>query len=101
MKTRIDFCALDAVGELMEFLREHWSANHILARSREVLDWQHRNEAEGRYNFLVARDEGGRIVGVLGFIPSSRYDPSLARDETVWLALWKVVQGYSAGLGLL
>jgi hypothetical protein len=102
MATRLDYCALGAADELMAFIREHWSAGHVLSRSRALLDWQHRDEAAGRYNFLVARNDGGGIVGILGFIPSSRYDPALgAGDETIWLTTWKVIHGYSAGLGLM
>lgn len=102
MPIRLEFCALDAVDELMGFLRDHWSETHVLARRRDVLDWQHRDEAAGRYNFLLARDDADAIVGMLGFIPSSRYDPALAAgDETVWLTTWKVVEGRAAGLGLM
>ena len=101
MTITLDFVGLDEAGELMAFIRDHWSARHVLARSRAMLDWQHRDEAAGRYNFLVAR-KGGCIAGMLGFIPSSRYDPALAETrETVWLTTWRVVEGAGTGLGLM
>lgn len=101
MTITLDFVALDQVDELMAFIRDHWSERHVLARSRAVLDWQHRDDAAGRYNFLVARKDAG-IIGMLGFIPSSRYDPALAAErETVWLTTWRVVEGQASGLGLV
>jgi hypothetical protein len=97
-----DYCGLDDAEALMRFVHDHWSPNHILSRSRRLLDWQHRNEAEARYNILLARTADGEIVGMLGFIPSSRYDSSLAADrETIWLSVWRALDGYAAGLGLL
>ena len=98
----IDFCALDAVDELMTFIREHWSPDHVLGHSRALMDWQHRDEVAARYNFLLARDAYGAIAGILGFIPSSRYDPALAAaDETVWFAMWKVIETAPSGAGLM
>lgn len=99
---RLEFCGLDEADELMAFIRNHWSPNHALSRSRRLLDWQHRDEAAGRYNVLLARTDSGEIVGMIGFIPSSRYDPALASDrETIWLTTWRALDGHSAGLGLL
>jgi hypothetical protein len=60
-RATIEFCDLDAVDELMTFIRDHWSADHILGHSRALMDWQHRDEAAGRYNFLLARDSAGTI----------------------------------------
>jgi hypothetical protein len=101
-RATIEFCGLDAVDELMAFIRDHWSADHILGHSRALMDWQHRDEAAGRYNFLLALDASGTIVGILGFIPSSRYDAALANaEETIWFAMWKVLDSAPAGVGLM
>ena len=43
------------------------------------MDWQHRDDANKRYNFIAARDSENGIVGILGFILASRYDPAFAR----------------------
>jgi RimJ/RimL family protein N-acetyltransferase len=99
---RLAYCGLDEADELMAFIRDHWSADHALSRSRRLLDWQHRDEQAGRYNLLLARAESGGIVGMIGFIPSSRYDPGLAAErETIWLTTWRALEGHGAGLGLL
>jgi hypothetical protein len=99
---RLDFCGLDETDALMAFIRDHWSPNHALSRSRGLLDWQHRDEKAGRYNVLLARTDAGEIVGMIGYIASSRYDASLAAGrETIWLTTWRALEGHSAGLGLL
>lgn len=86
----------------MDFIRDYWSANHVLARSEALMDWQHRDEANQRYNFIAARDDDKRIVGILGFILASRYDATLAGEaDTLWLTTWKVRPDFAHGLGLL
>lgn len=98
----MDLCTLEDRGDLMHFIRDYWGATHVLARSHALLDWQHRDEANNRYNFIAARDSNKGIVGILGFILASRYDPALANDaETLWLTTWKVRPDFAHGLGLL
>jgi hypothetical protein len=102
MAVNVDLCTLEDRHDLMNFIRDHWSANHVLARSEALMDWQHRDEANRRYNFIAARDAGKGIVGILGFILASRYDPALAgADDTLWLTTWKVRPEFAHGLGLL
>jgi hypothetical protein len=102
MTLSVDLCALDDYGELAGFIRDHWSASHVLARSRPLMDWQHRDDASKRYNFIAARDGEKGVVGILGFILASRYDPHLAADDdTLWLTTWKVRPDFAHGLGLV
>lgn len=92
MSIRIDFCSRGEIGELMQFIDEHWKRGHALARSRELMDWQHLDRTNDRYNYVLARDDsnGGAIVGMLGFIPQSRFDRAFAAVDTLWLTTWKV-----------
>lgn len=102
MALNVDLCTLEDRRDLMNFIRDHWSANHVLARSAALMDWQHRDEAKGRYNFIAARDRDKGIVGILGFILASRYDPALGEAaDTLWLTTWKVRPDFAHGLGLL
>ncbi len=102
MALNIDLCTLGDRRDLMNFIRDHWSANHVLARSEALMDWQHRDEANQRYNFIAARDDDKGIVGILGFILASRYDPTFAgTGDTLWLTTWKVRPEFAHGLGLL
>ena len=101
MAVRLAFCGLDEVDALTAFLRDHWDREHVLVTDRSVLDWQHRDEAHGRYDVLLAWD-GDEVAGILGFIPTSRYDPALADGrDTVWLTTWRARDGAPPGLGLL
>ena len=102
MNLTFDFCSLDGAAEVQAFIRDHWRADHVLARDSRLMDWQFRDDLAGRYNFLLARDADAGVVGMLGFIPASRYDPGLAAtDETVWLTNWKVRSDLAPGAGLV
>ena len=98
----IDFCHRDEGPVLMQFIDEHWGAGHVLARHRDLLDSQHYDVARERYNFVVARsDASDDFLGVLGFIPTDRYDATLTDSNVIWLALWKVRDNAGiSGLGL-
>lgn len=92
-------CATAELGALMAFIDRHWHKGHVLATSRALMDWQHR-EPDGSYNYLLAW-EGGELLGVLGYLPTRRYDPALVGHNLLWLALWKTRDDVKvAGLGL-
>jgi hypothetical protein len=96
-------CGNEDVAGLLAFIETHWKPGHVFTLDRALFDWQHALvHPPGEYAFAVAREnEHGPIVGVLGYIPTRRFDPSLASDNTVWLALWKVRDDAKAsGVGL-
>jgi hypothetical protein len=101
MTAAISLCRGEDVDAVQAFLDAHWSPGHALARSRPLFDWQYR-QADGSYSMLAARRPGdGDILGVLGFIPSTRFDAGAVGRESVWLALWKVrPDAGAAGLGV-
>lgn len=80
-------CKDQDVAELMQFIDMHWKKDHVLATSRALMDWQHK--ADAGYNYLMAWDDDV-LVGVLGYIPTRRYDDGLNAENMLWLALWKV-----------
>jgi len=94
-------CRARDLPELLRFIDDHWKRGHLFTTHRPLLDWQHR-EADGSYSFILARrDADGDIVGILGFLPTRRFDPALADANTVWLTMWKVRDDAGdAGLGL-
>ncbi|WP_442508726.1 hypothetical protein SH528x_000257 [Novipirellula sp. SH528] len=98
----IRFARLDEQQAMRDFIETHWRSGHILARSAEVFDWQYRNEACQRYNFVVGIETDTKeIHGVLGFIPVSHFDPELEDQREIWLAVWKVREDReTSGLGL-
>lgn len=101
MAVSIRRCTEADVDEVMRFIDDHWRKAHVLTQNRALFDWQHAC-GNGIYNFLLAWDEAGLLLGILGYIPASRYDPLIAAaDDLVWLALWKTrPDAGRAGLGL-
>lgn len=95
----IRFATSEDLRLLMRFIDEHWARGHVLATSRRLMEWQHGGTDGRDYDYVVA-SEGGEIIGVLGFITTSRFDPDLAGARTLWLALWKVRPDALKGTGL-
>ena len=89
----ISISVCDDADALATFFHHHWSANHVFSRSRALLDWQHLDQAGTHYNFMVAHDDTRRIVGMLGFIPTARFDDSLEQHgNTIWQSTWLVLK---------
>jgi len=82
----IRFCHVFECDKLQDFIRREWSAEHIFVHCKALLDYQHLDAGQARYNFVVAVDRAGQFQAVLGFIPPQQF---AADDKTVWLALWK------------
>ena len=96
----IHFCQEDEVDELIDFIHKHWRANHIFVLSRALLDWQHHDAQNKRYNFVMARHRAsGEIHSILGFIPTNQFDPSIEAIQ-IWPCIWKSREDISVkGLG--
>ncbi len=83
------FCRKDEVEELVEFIDEYWRKNHIFVISRELLDWQHFDKVNDRYNFVIAKHkESGKIHSILGFVPTYQFDEKIEAIE-IWPCIWK------------
>lgn len=104
-------------ASLIEFIGDHWSSTHVFTAAPDLFRWQH-CDGSGRLNMVLAerivdgapgsdapessgpdRDGETSILGILGFIPTGRFDPALG-DRDVALAIWKVRDGAPPGLGL-
>lgn len=88
-------------ASILAFISDHWRADHVFVKEPHVFDWQYRSP-DGGYNIAIAVDNG-ELLGVLGFIPTGRFDPTLGFRE-IMLAIWKVRDDKgppSLGLGLL
>ena len=76
---------------LIDYIDKYWKKNHILVRSKEILDFQYYNREEDTYTFLLAENqETGEIDGIRGWIRVAQYDSALAPFDEVWSAVWKV-----------
>lgn len=99
MSLEVRFCHENEVGRVMDFIGRYWAEGHVLSTNEELMRWQH-SGSEGRdFNYVVAVD-GSEIRGVLGFIPSARFDSVLKEDSVLWLALWKTRDDAPVGTGL-
>ena len=99
----IRFCKIHEVDLLSTFINDHWKQNHILSTDKPLLDWQHLDTTNKRYNFVVAYNKNDDCFdAVLGFIPTAQYDHALNNEKNIWLTIWKVVENKknTGGLGL-
>lgn len=92
-------CRIEEIDDLIDFIRKNWKEDHILAESKELLKWQH---ADGDHlNFIIARDNTSRaVLGIFGYIPTSKFDTALKDNTNTWGAIWKVVDNSPIGLGM-
>lgn len=105
-RIRTRFSSVKDIGEITEFIRTYWNANHIFVTNPELLSWQHESPSDpgNALTYLISErlDLGNKahIVGVLGYMPFSRFDTKADLQE-VSLAIWKVREDINApGLGI-
>lgn len=88
---RFKICGPEDIGRLLNFIDTYWKKNHILVRSKEILDFQYFNKEENNYTFVLAENtQTGEIDGIRGWIRLAQYDPALAPNDDVWSAISKV-----------
>ena len=101
----IRLAKLDEAESLQAFIDEHWRKDHIFAKSKALLDWQHCDQNGAFYNFIVGVEAAsGDIHGVLGFIPVSQFDAGIPHQRFCWMAIWKVcaaARGHKLGRNLM
>lgn len=75
---------------IQSFLDSHWKKNHSLVLSKDLLDFQHLNKKEDRYNYVIALNSNTQQIDALfGYIPTYQYDESLRAEGDFWGAIWK------------
>ena len=88
---------LNDSANILEFIREEWSRDHVFLRYQELFEWQHRSGNE--LSFILA-ENSGRVEAILGYIPSSHWSHQ-HQAKTVSLAIWKAGEANSTpGVGL-
>jgi len=87
----IRFCKKSELGLLQSFIDKHWRKGHVLARSKELFEFQHLYDGFDDYTFAIALNNISKeIDGVLGLINYWKYDPSHTIPNVGWSAIWKV-----------
>lgn len=97
--TTVRLCSPQDISRVMDFIETNWKSGHIMAHDQVLVDFQHKQE-NGDYTFYIA-EENSKLCGILGFIPTSHFDPALASGRSAWLAIWKNIGSFRAGLQLL
>lgn len=88
---KFKICEREDLPRLITFIDTYWKKNHILVRSKEILDFQYYNREEGKYDFVLAENtQTGELDGIRGWIRVAQYDPALAEYDDVWSAVSKV-----------
>jgi len=87
----IKLCGADDIDKVRYFIDTQWKKNHALVTSRELLDFQHYENDNYTYNFIIAINILTKeIDGLIGFIPTAHYDKDLQSEGDYWGAIWKV-----------
>lgn len=88
---KFKICEKEDLPRLLTFIDTYWKKNHILVRSKEILDFQYYNRETGKYDFVLAENtQTGELDGIRGWIRVDQYDPALAEYDEVWSAVSKV-----------
>lgn len=85
---------MNEAQEIMEFIKNNWSENHILATNGEFFEYEH--IVNDNLDFIIAvKRESKLIVGILGILRASQNSDNL----DIWAGLWKVIDGEIPLLG--
>ena len=85
----IYICPESEISDLQHFICNNWVVkNHILSTNIELMNWQHYNEKDKCYSWVIARHtETKEIHSILGFIQPSHFD-ELITEKDLWLSFW-------------
>ena len=97
----INFCKTKSIHDLMKFIGDHWSEEHILARDINFMKWQHYEKEKKFYNFIIAK-KNKDLIGCHGFISHSNFSKKLLSNNTIWMINWFAIKGTpNPGLSLI
>ena len=63
---------INDIDNIMLFIKEEWSSNHILAYDKNFFIWMYGNEDSSEINFVLMLDKDNNIKGLNGFIEYSQ-----------------------------
>ena len=90
----IRHCDIADIDAVMMFIRDHWDENHIFAKNRSFLEYQHL--VNGKFTFIIGEGRTSKkVYGIKGYIESNRTD---APD--IWGAIWKTIKSPNIMLGI-
>lgn len=82
---KISLANVNDIKDIMSFINSEWKEGHILARDELFFKYEH--QQGDNINFVLAKDDDYKIVGILGFIPFA-----IKPVSDVSTVIWKVVK---------
>jgi len=95
-KIQISTQHIKKIKQLQSFLSKYWRKNHILARNKNFLLWQHKQGSTLTY--ATAKMEN-KIFCIIGYIPQSHYDSKLSKKE-IFLTISRAINNISPAIHL-
>ena len=91
----IRLAKLTDIDDIMSFIRQQWSENHILGTNKSFFVYEH--VIDNQVTFLIAKSKlDGLIYSILGYIPASHNKEHL----DIWTGIWKTKEGAIPFLGI-
>jgi hypothetical protein len=81
----ISLANVNDIEDIMSFINSEWKEGHILARNEAFFRYEH--QSGHQVNFVLAKNENNKLVGVLGYINCALYE-----DSDVSTVIWKVTK---------
>ena len=77
-KIKISSQNIKKTKQLQYFISRYWRKNHILAKNKSFLLWQHKRGAFLTYATAKLKN---KIICIIGYVPQSHYDLKLSKKE--------------------
>lgn len=93
--TQVRFAVKEDIPRIMDFIKQYWKIDHILANNRSFFEYEFVKNDEVCF---VALEREERIEGILGYIPCSN-----EKQRDLFTVMWKVLEEHNTfgGISLL
>ena len=72
--------------QIMRYIKINFKRkNHILSSSKKVLKWLYFDKKKNKYNFLLAKKNKHKIIGLIGILKNSHYQKKKTND-VIWFS---------------
>lgn len=90
---QIRLASISEKDNIQSFINKYWKKNHILSLSDNLFDYMYKNQETKTYNFVLGIDpKSNSINGILGFIPTCKFDSYLnSKENIIWYSIWQVL----------
>ncbi len=95
-------CEKDEIEDVLEFYVKYWNKNHVIIKSKELLNWMYYDKVNECYNFAFARHKVSReIHACTAFVYSDHFDCEI-QTPIRWCGMTKSHPDYNyLGIGVI